>query len=251
MHNPVRPALPAVTAKASVAGGGRACRDNPRYHDVLAVNVCALARRALAPFGRLRTLTAALRRGAPVSGNPARSELEFAMSQQSVLSVESSSVAALLVREVDGQYRPAHADEVLQQARRVLAQQVRRGMTMSSPQAVKDDLQVQIGVLEYEVFVVVFLDAQHRLIDLKEMFRGTVCQTSVYPREVVKEALALNAAAVVLAHNHPSGVAEPSRADEFLTQALKAALALVDVRVLDHLVVTCTDAVSFAERGLL
>jgi len=96
-----------------------------------------------------------------------------------------------------------------------------------------------------------FLDAQHRLIKTDEMFRGTLSQTSVYPREVVKRALAHNAGAVVLAHNHPSGVAEPSRADEYLTQALKSALALVDVRVLDHLVVGCGTVVSFAERGLL
>ena len=169
------------------------------------------------------------------------------------LSSTSSAVAsdALLVRDVDGQYRPARAEEVLSQARRVLSQRVRRGATMSSPQAVKDYLRAQIGVLEHEVFTVIFLDAQHRLIALKEMFRGTVTQTSVYPREVVKESLALNAAAVILAHNHPSGAAEPSRADEFLTQTLKSALALVDVRVLDHLVVTGAEVSSFAERGLL
>jgi DNA repair protein RadC len=140
---------------------------------------------------------------------------------------------------------------VLQQARRVLSQRVRRGATMSSPQAVKDYLRVQIGGLEHEVFTVIFLDAQHRLIALKEMFRGTVAQTSVYPREVVKEVLGCNAAAVILAHNHPSGAAEPSRADEFLTQTLKSALALVDVRVLDHLVVAGAEVSSFAERGLL
>ena len=158
---------------------------------------------------------------------------------------------ALLVRDVDGQYRPASAEEVLQHARRVLSHRVRRGATMSSPQAVKDYLRVQIGALEHEVFTVIFLDAQHRLIALKEMFRGTVTQTSVYPREVVKESLALNAAAVILAHNHPSGFAEPSRADEFLTQSLKTALSLVDVRVLDHLVVAGADVRSFAEMGLL
>jgi DNA repair protein RadC len=101
------------------------------------------------------------------------------------------------------------------------------------------------------VFCVLFLDAQHRIIALKQMFRGTVTQTSVYPREVVKEALACNSAAVVLAQNHPSGSVEPSRADEFLTQSLKTALALVDVRVLDHLVVAGAEVCSFAERGLL
>ena len=110
---------------------------------------------------------------------------------------------------------------------------------------------LQLGGLAHEVFAVLFLDAQHRLIRLEEMFRGTLSQTSVYPREVVKRALALNAAAVVLAHNHPSGVAEPSRADEFLTQSLKSALALVDVRVIDHFVVAGDQLVSMAERGLL
>lgn len=143
------------------------------------------------------------------------------------------------------------ADEVLQDARRVLSQLVRHGPTMSSPQVVKEYLQVQMATLEHEVFAVLFLDAQHRLIEYREMFRGTVTQTSVYPREVVKEALALNAAALLLAHNHPSGHAEPSRADECLTQSLKSALQLVDVKVLDHLVVATTGVVSFAERGLL
>jgi DNA repair protein RadC len=144
------------------------------------------------------------------------------MSLSSSSSVDAVASSALLVREVDGQYRPARAEEVLEQARRVLSHRVRRGATISSPQAVKDYLRVQIGVLEYEVFCVLFLDAQHRIIALKQMFRGTVTQTSVYLREVVKESLALNAAAVILAHNHPSGAAEPSRADEFLTQSLKA-----------------------------
>lgn len=173
------------------------------------------------------------------------------MSSTSNSSADVFASNALLVRDVNGQYRPANAEEVLQRARQVLSYRVRRGATMSSPQAVKDYLRLEIGTLEHEVFTVIFLDAQHRLLALKEMFRGTVSQTSVYPREVVKEALMLNAAAVVLAHNHPSGCAEPSRADEFLTQSLKAALALVDVRVLDHFVVTVTDVISFAERGFL
>ena len=123
------------------------------------------------------------------------------MSLSSTSSIDAVVTAALLVRDVDGQYRPARADEVLHQARRVLSQRVRRGATMSSPQAVKDYLRLEIGALEHEVFCVLFLDAQHRIIALKQMFRGTVTQTSVYPREVVKEALAVNAAAVVLAHS--------------------------------------------------
>ena len=159
--------------------------------------------------------------------------------------------AALLVREGDGQYRPALAEEVLAHARRVLSYRVRRGATMTSPQAVKDHLRLVIGTLDHEVFQVLFLDAQHRLIASEEMFRGTLSQTSVYPREVVKRALLLNAAAVILAHNHPSGMAEPSRADEYLTQTLKSALQMVDVRVLDHMVVGGADVCSFAERGLI
>ena len=171
------------------------------------------------------------------------------MSTSSISSVGAADT--LLVRDVDGQYRPAHADEVLCHARRLLANRVQRGATMSSPEAVKDHLRLELGVLEHEVFCVLFLDAQHRIIALKQMFRGSVSQTSVYPREVVKEALSVNAAAVILAHNHPSGSVEPSRADEFLTQTLKTALALVDVRVLDHLVVAGADVCSFAERGLI
>jgi DNA repair protein RadC len=127
------------------------------------------------------------------------------MSLSSLSSVDAVVSAALLVRDVDGQYRPASADEVLHQARRVLSQRVRRGATMSSPQAVKDYLRLEIGALEHEVFCVLFLDAQHRIIALKQMFRGTVTQTSVYPREVVKESLALNAAAVIRCAKPPHG----------------------------------------------
>jgi len=173
------------------------------------------------------------------------------MSPSSISSADAVASNALMVRDVDGQYRPASADEVLHHARCVLSRRVRRGAALSSPQAVKDCLSVQLGALEHEVFTIIFLDAQNRLIALKKMFRGSVTQTSVYPREVVKEALGLNAAAVILAHNHPSGAAEPSRADEYLTQTLKAALALVDVRVLDHMIVAGAEVVSFAERGLL
>jgi DNA repair protein RadC len=179
------------------------------------------------------------------------------VSTSSPSSSSSSSFAAaqsadtLLVRDVDGQYRVASSEEVLLQAWGVLAARVKPGAAMTSPQAVKDYLRLQIGLLEYEVFCVVFLDVQNRVIELRQMFRGTVTQTSVYPREVVKESLQLNAAAVILAHNHPSGSTEPSRADEMLTQTLKTALSLVDVRVLDHLVVTATAVMSFAERGLI
>ena len=140
---------------------------------------------------------------------------------------------------------------VLELARRALAQQLTQKPLFNTPQAVRDYLQLQLGGLHHEVFAVLFLDSQHRLIALEEMFRGTLTQTSVYPREVVKQALTLNASSVVLAHNHPSGTAQPSRADEALTHTLKAALALVDVRVLDHFVVTASQAVSMAELGLV
>ena len=150
-----------------------------------------------------------------------------------------------------GPAKRAELAAVVEMARRALAQRLETGTVFDSPQVVKDYLQLQLGSLPHEVFAVLFLDAQHRLIKLDQMFTGTLSQTSVYPREVVKRALSRNAAAVILAHNHPSGVAEPSRADEFLTQTLKSALALVDVRVLDHLVVGQGVVVSFAERGLL
>lgn len=172
-------------------------------------------------------------------------------SSSSSSSSAAGSQRGLLVREADGVYRRATTDEVLAEARKYLARFMRGTVLFTSPQVVKDHLRMTIGVQEHESFVVLFLDTQHRLIEVREMFRGSLSQTSVYPREVVKAALALNAGAVVLAHNHPSGSAEPSRADEFLTQTLKAALMLVDVRVLDHFVV-CADAVtSMAERGLM
>lgn len=139
----------------------------------------------------------------------------------------------------------------MQAAQRLLSQRMRGSELLSSPLAVRDFLCVRLGALEHEVFAALMLDAQHRLLEYVELFRGTVSQASVYPREVVKEALARNAAAVILVHNHPSGSVAPSRADEHLTQVLKAALALVDVRVLDHLVVAGSDIASFAERGLL
>lgn len=122
---------------------------------------------------------------------------------------------------------------------------------LGSPSAVRDFLKLRIGALEHEEFWAVWLDAQNRVIQFEGMFRGTLTQASVYPREVVKTALKHNAAAVIFAHNHPSGVPEPSRADEVLTRTLKDALALVDVKVLDHFVVAGAQITSFAERGLL
>ena len=150
-----------------------------------------------------------------------------------------------------GPAKRAEIVAVLELARRALAEELKEKQLFSSPQAVRDYLQLQLGSRPHEIFAVLFLDSQHRLIQLEELFRGTLTQTSVYPREVVVRALALNAASVVLAHNHPSGEARPSRADETLTHTLKAALALVDVRVLDHFIVTSSQAVSMAELGLL
>ena len=150
-----------------------------------------------------------------------------------------------------GPAKRAEVAAVLEIARRSMAGELAARPVFDTPGKVKDYLTLQLGTREHEVFAVLFLDAQTRLVKLEEMFRGTLTQTSVYPREVVKRALELGAAAVILAHNHPSGAAEPSRADEFLTQTLKSALALIDVRVLDHFVVGHGQVVSFAERGLL
>ena len=158
------------------------------------------------------------------------------------------------LRMVHGLGGPAKRSEllaVLELARRALAEQLKAREVFGSPEAVKNYLQLQLAHRPHEVFAALFLDAQNRLIAMEELFRGTLTQTSVYPREVVLKALHHHAAAVVLAHNHPSGTVQPSRADEALTQTLKAALALVDVRVLDHLIVTGNEILSMAERGLI
>ena len=142
--------------------------------------------------------------------------------------------------------------DIIARAIALLHKDLSARQVFSSPAAVKQYCQLNLAALEYEVFGVLFLDVQNRLIAYEAMFRGTLTQTRVYPREVVKAALANNAAAVILAHNHPSGIAEPSRADEMLTRSLKEALAMVDVKVLDHFIVAGnTPPLSFAERGLL
>jgi DNA repair protein RadC len=150
-----------------------------------------------------------------------------------------------------GQAKSAELAAVLEIARRALSAELVARPVFDAPAKVRDFVALQIGGLGYEVFAVLFLDNQHRLIKLETMFRGTLSQTAVYPREVARRALELNAAAVILSHNHPSGSAEPSRADEHLTQQLKSALALIDVRVLDHLIVAGGGVLSFAERGLM
>jgi DNA repair protein RadC len=142
-------------------------------------------------------------------------------------------------------------DQTIHQAMQIIGARLRTTEVLNSPNMVKQYLALMLSGREHEVFVCLYLDAQHRLIESEELFRGTLSQTAVYPREVVKQCLRHNCAAVIFAHNHPSGVAEPSRADELLTQALKSALDLVDIKVLDHLVVAGTSAWSFAEKGRL
>lgn len=150
-----------------------------------------------------------------------------------------------------GDSKYAQIQAIFEMSRRALAEQLRERDALTSPAAVRDYLRLRLGGLAREVFLVLFLDAQNRVLGQEELFAGTLTQTAVHPREVVKRALHHNAAAVILAHNHPSGVAEPSQADELLTRALKEALGLVEVKVLDHFVVAGNQALSFAERGLL
>lgn len=143
-------------------------------------------------------------------------------------------------------------DRILSRARKIMRDRLPHGSIFSAPGVVKDFLVHTIAPREHEVFTCLFLSAQHQLIRYEELFRGSITQTSVYPREVVKRGLALNAGAVIFAHNHPSGVAEPSRSDELLTRTLTTALSHVDIKVLDHMVVGAGGSVvSFAERGLL
>ena len=155
------------------------------------------------------------------------------------------------IKGLGGSAKRAELVAVLELARRALAEQLRTQPVFETPGAVKDYVQLQLGQRPHEVFAVLFLDSQHRLIALEELFRGTLSQTSVYPREVALRALHHHAAAVVLTHNHPSGSVQPSRADEVLTQTLKTALALLDVRVLDHVIVGPGQALSMAEQGAL
>lgn len=174
------------------------------------------------------------------------------MLQQSLSFTSNIETGALLVQDVAGTYRVAEPQEVMAAAMRMLAGQLRgTEVLLDSPAVVRDYLRLKLGTLEHEVFAVIHLDAQHRVIEYVEMFRGTVSQASVYPREVVKEALAHNSAALMLVHNHPSGAATPSRADEALTMKLRKALELVDVRVIDHLIVGGTEIYSMAEHGLM
>ncbi len=159
-------------------------------------------------------------------------------------------MSTLYVREGD-QFREAGAQDVLNRAQALIAQRYRTGApVLSAPNRTREFLRLKLGALDYEVFSVLFLDNRHRLIEYVELFRGTIDGAAVHPREVVKEALARNAAAVIFCHCHPSGQASPSQADEQITRRLKAGLELLDIRVLDHLIVGETTA-SMAELGLL
>ncbi len=163
----------------------------------------------------------------------------------------NGSTTTLYVRDGE-QYRAAQPTEVLDRARSLISQRYRTGTPVfQSPQRTREFLTLKLAHLEHEVFSILALDNRHRLIEYVELFRGTIDGASVHPREVVKEALRLNAAAVILTHNHPSGVAEPSQADELITSRLRDALALVDVRVLDHIIIAGGQTLSMAERGLI
>jgi len=150
-----------------------------------------------------------------------------------------------------GPAKYAQLQAVLEMARRALGENIKQGDALNSPRAVRDYLRLRLGGRNHEIFMVVFLDAQNRVLAAEEMFRGTLTQTSVYPREILIHALRHNAAGVILAHNHPSGVAEPSQADRWLTDQLKTALGLVDVKVIDHFIVAGSEGFSFCERGWL
>jgi len=155
------------------------------------------------------------------------------------------------IKGLGGPAKRSQLVAVLELARRAMAEQLRARQVLDTPEALAHYLQLHLAHRGHEVFAVLFLDAQHRLIALEEMFRGTLAETSVYPREVLVRALYHQAAAVVLAHNHPTGLVRPSRADEALTRGLRAALALVDVRVLDHVIVGPGQSLSMAQQGLM
>jgi DNA repair protein RadC len=150
-----------------------------------------------------------------------------------------------------GPAKRAQFAAAIELARRSLQEQLKQNAALTSPGAVRDYLRLRLAARKEEAFVCIWLDAQHKAIGIEEPFRGTLTQTSVYPREIVKSALRMNAAAVIFAHNHPSGVAQPSQSDELLTRNLKEALSLIEVKVLDHFIVAGNQAISFAERGLL
>jgi len=157
----------------------------------------------------------------------------------------------LYVKDLFGEYMPADAQVIIAEAKRRMTAKLKRGSPLTSPGAAREAIRFKLADYEYEVFACLFLDNQHRIIRFTELFRGTIDGASVYPREVVKATLACNAAAVIFCHNHPSGLAEPSEADRVITQRLKQALGLLDIRVLDHFVIGAETVYSFAEHGIL
>jgi DNA repair protein RadC len=190
-------------------------------------------------------------------GLPGKSAVDLARELLDSFGGDLASLAHASVKQLArlrgiGPAKAAQLAAALELARRALAVPLKARDTLASPEAVRDWLRLSLGQTSHEVFMALWLDAQNRLISSEELFSGTLTQTSVYPREVVKRALAHNAGAVILAHNHPSGLAEPSRADEVLTSSLKQALAMIDVKLLDHFIVAGNARpLSFAERGLL
>ena len=157
----------------------------------------------------------------------------------------------LFIHDADGAFEPATTEQILTAARQALAHRVRRGASLSSPQKVREYLTMRLGHLDHEMFGLILVDNRHRVIEYVELFRGTIDGASVYPREIVKLALEKGAAACVFIHNHPSGVKDQSQADELITKRVAAALALIEVRVLDHCIVAGAEILSFAEQGLL
>lgn len=170
---------------------------------------------------------------------------------QSLNGIFSASLADIQRVHGMGESKYCQLQAIFEMCRRALAEDIQAKDVLTSPKQVRDYLCLKLGALPREAFMVLFLDAQNRVLTQEVLFEGTLMQTSVYPREVVKRTLHHNAASVIFAHNHPSGVAEPSRADELITQELKKALALIDVRVLDHFIVAGNTTLSFAERGLI
>jgi DNA repair protein RadC len=193
----------------------------------------------LAACGGLRSLTAARAAMFPRRAIPPET------------SERTMRVETLYIRDAQGDFIEASGDTVLAAAKAHMNRRVHRGVAFTSPRVVRDYLAVTLGARDCEYFCLALLDARHRLIEFVELFRGTIDGASVHPREVVKLALARGAAAVVVVHNHPSQIAEPSQADELITRRLKDALQLIDVRVLDHLVVAGSNVLSMAERGLI
>jgi DNA repair protein RadC len=188
------------------------------------------------------------------TGLPGKSAVDLArdlLKQYEGVSAMLEAGAELETIKGLGPAKRAQFAAAIELARRSLQEKMKKNAALTSPGEVRDYLRLALSRREEEAFVCIWLDAQHKVIEIQEAFKGTLTQTSVYPREIVKAALARNAAAVIFAHNHPSGVAQPSQADELLTRNLKEALALVDVKVLDHFIIAGNQAISFAERGLL